>query len=44
VNDIEPTFDEDALVDLVLNVTQGGVKKEQVIQFFQENTRPPTPD
>jgi death-on-curing protein len=42
LNNTEPTFDEDALVDLVLNVTQGGVTKEQVIQFFQENARPLT--
>ena len=41
-NDLEPTFDEDSLVDLVLRMTQGGVTKEQVTQFFEENSKPLT--
>ncbi len=40
LNDIEPTFDEDALVTLVLGVAQGQISKEAITRFFVENTRP----
>jgi death on curing protein len=40
LNDFEPTFDEDALVNLVLGVAQGQISKNGVIQFFVENSRP----
>ena len=40
LNDFEPTFDEDALVNLVLGVAQGQISKDGVIQFFVENSRP----
>lgn len=39
LNDWEPTFDEDALVDLVLGVAQGQIPKDEVIQFFVANSR-----
>jgi death-on-curing protein len=37
LNDFEPTFDEDALVELVLGVAQGAVNKESVVRFFGDN-------
>jgi death-on-curing protein len=40
MNDFEPIFDEDALVNLVLGVAQGQISKDRVIQFFVENCRP----
>jgi death-on-curing protein len=40
MNDFEPTFNEDALVNLVLGVTQGQISKDGVIQFFVESSRP----
>jgi prophage maintenance system killer protein len=40
LNDIEPTFDEDALVTLVLGVPQGQISKEEISKFFGANTRP----
>lgn len=40
LNDWEPTFDEDALVNLVLGVAQGQISKDEVIQFFVANCRP----
>lgn len=40
MNDIEPTFDEDSLVDLILRMTQGGATKEQVTKFLEENGKP----
>ncbi len=39
LNDFEPTFDEDALVNLVLEVAQGQLSKDGVIQFFVANCR-----
>jgi len=39
MNDFEPTFDEDALVNLVLGVAQGQISKDGVIRFFVENCR-----
>ncbi|MBZ5596639.1 MAG: type II toxin-antitoxin system death-on-curing family toxin [Acidobacteriia bacterium] len=40
LNDFEPTFDEDALVELVLGVAQGQISKAGVTEFFAENSRP----
>ena len=39
LNDWEPTFDEDALVNLVLGVAEGRISKDEVIQFFVANSR-----
>jgi death on curing protein len=39
LNDFEPAFDEDALVNLVLGVAQGQISKDGVIQFFVANCR-----
>jgi death-on-curing protein len=39
LNDLEPTFDEDALVELVLGVAQGQISKDQVGMFLVEHTR-----
>jgi death-on-curing protein len=40
MNNLEPTFSEDALVDLVLGVAQGVIGKERIARFFEECTRP----
>jgi len=40
MNDVEPTFDEDSLVELVLKVTRGEASKEQVTQFLEKGSRP----
>lgn len=40
LNDVEPTFDEDALVELVLGVAQGQISKAEVTGFFANNSRP----
>lgn len=40
INDIEPTFSEDALAELVLGVAQGQVSKEQVTRFMADYSRP----
>jgi death-on-curing protein len=40
MNDLEPRFSEDALVDLVLGVAQGVMPKERIARFFEECTRP----
>jgi hypothetical protein len=40
MNSLEPRFSEDALVDLVLGVAQGGIVKERIARFFEECTRP----
>ncbi len=37
LNDFEPTFDEDALVELVLGVAQGEVNKQSVVRFLGDN-------
>ena len=38
MNDCQPTFSEDALVDLVLRVAQGQMSKEQIAAFFADNS------
>jgi len=40
MNGLEPTFGEDALVDLVLGVAEGRILKEQLAAFFSEHTKP----
>lgn len=40
MNDLEPTFSEDALVDLVLGVAQGVIGKDRIAKFFEECTQP----
>jgi death-on-curing protein len=40
LNDFEPTFDEDALVELVLGVARGEVNKQSVVRFFADSCRP----
>jgi death-on-curing protein len=40
MNDIEPTFNEGKLVELVLGVAQGQVSKEKVTEFFASHCRP----
>jgi death-on-curing protein len=40
LNDVEPTFDEDGLVELVLGVAQGQISKAEVTRFIAENSRP----
>jgi len=37
---LEPTFSEDALVDLVLGVAQGVIGKDRIARFFIECTKP----
>lgn len=39
LNDVEPTFGEDALVELVLGVAQGRVSKSEVATFLAQNSR-----
>ena len=40
MNNLEPVFAEDALVDLVLGVAQGEIGKERIARFFEECTSP----
>jgi hypothetical protein len=40
LNDVEPTFTEDQLVEMVLGVAQGRVGKNEIERFFAENCRP----
>jgi death-on-curing protein len=40
MNNLEPLFSEEALVDLVLGVAQGVISKERIARFFEECTRP----
>ena len=40
MNDLEPTFDENSLVELVLAVTQGAASKGDVGQFLERHSRP----
>lgn len=40
MNDWEPTFDETELVDLVLAVASGGMKKQDLINAFESRCRP----
>ena len=39
LNDVEPTFSEDQLVEVVLGVAQGRVGKNEIERFFAENCR-----
>ena len=39
LNDFDPTFTEEELVDLVLSVAQGAVSKEQISSFFAAHCR-----
>jgi death-on-curing protein len=38
MNDVEPTFSENALVELVLGVAQGQISKGEVAKFLVENS------
>ena len=40
LNNVEPTFSEDQLVEVVLGVAQGQVGKDEIARFFAENCRP----
>jgi death-on-curing protein len=40
LNDVEPTFTEDQLVEMVLGVAQGRVGKNEIERFFAEHCRP----
>jgi len=40
MNNWEPTFSEEELVELVLSVASGGIGKPQVIEFFESHCRP----
>jgi hypothetical protein len=40
MNGLEPTFDEDELVDLVLGVALGQISKDDITAFFTEQSRP----
>jgi death-on-curing protein len=39
MNDVEPTFSENALVELVLGVAQGQISKKEAAKFLAENSR-----
>jgi len=38
MNEVEPTFSENALVELVLGVAQGRISKSEVAKFLAENS------
>ena len=40
MNNWEPTFDEEELVDLVVSVASGGLKKPRLIEIFESRCRP----
>ena len=40
MNNWGPTFSEEELVELVLSVASGGMRKPQVIEFFESHCRP----
>jgi len=40
INDWEPTFTEDALVDTVLAVASSSMTKEDLVRFFQAHSVP----
>ena len=40
INDWEPTFGEDELVEVVLAVATGMLAKQELIAYFEEHTRP----
>jgi death-on-curing protein len=44
MNDWEPIFSEEALVDLVLGVAQGVIGKDRIAKFFEEGARPAEQD
>jgi death-on-curing protein len=39
MNQVEPTFSEEALAELVLGVAQGAISKAGIAKFFAENSR-----
>jgi len=41
MNEWEPTFDEEELVDLVLSVAAGGPSKPRLIEIFESRCKPP---
>src|ERR1039457_986266 len=41
MNDWEPTFDEQELVDLVLSVASGQLHKSALIEIFESSCKPP---
>jgi death-on-curing protein len=40
MNNWEPTFDEEELVDLVLSVALGGLRKPRLIEIFESRCKP----
>jgi death-on-curing protein len=40
MNDWEPTFDEEELVDVVLSVASGGLSKPRLMEIFEPRCRP----
>jgi hypothetical protein len=40
VNDWEPMFDEEELVDLVLSVASGELSKPRLIEIFESRCKP----
>lgn len=40
MNNWEPTFDEEELVDLVLAIASGGLSKPELIGIFESHCRP----
>ncbi len=40
MNDWEPTFDEEELVDLVLSIASGGLGKPRLIEIFESHCKP----
>ena len=40
MNNWEPTFDEEELVDLVLSVAAGGLSKPRLIEIFESRCKP----
>lgn len=40
MNNWEPTFDEEELVDLVLAIASGGLSKPELIEIFEPHCRP----
>ena len=41
MNDWEPTFDEEELVEMVLSVAAGGLSKQRLIEVFESRCKPP---
>jgi death-on-curing protein len=40
MNDWEPTFEEEELVEMVLAVASGGLSKERLIEIFKSRCKP----